>query len=290
MSQPMSVQQVGSPISDSPSNPEWLYLDLLKKCLSRYIFGEGYASAEPPIGNRKRLIYQIAHKLLTQRGLELVRRAPFDPVARAEGRDRPLAAETMIGLRRLENIQFCVTNVLRHGVPGDLIETGVWRGGATIFMRGILKAYGDTQRIVWVADSFQGLPKPNAEGYPADAGDRLWRWTELAVSVDEVKENFRRYDLLDDQVRFLIGWFRDTLPNAPIDRLAVLRLDGDMYESTMDALRALYPKLSVGGYLIIDDFNLPACRAAVNDFRNECRITEDIERIDSCGVYWHRLR
>ena len=135
---------------------------------------------------------------------------------------------------------------LTDGVPGDLIETGVWRGGATILMRAILKARGVTDRVVWVADSFAGLPAPNAARYPLDAGINLHRFPQLAVTLERVQDNFRRYGLLDDQVRFLKGWFRDTLPAAPIERLAVLRLDGDLYESTIQALESLYDKLSAG--------------------------------------------
>ena len=80
----------------------------------------------------------------------------------------------MIGLRRMDNIQHCVQAVLSDDVPGDLIETGVWRGGACIFMKANLVAGGDTERTVWVADSFQGLPPPNAALYPADTGDDLY--------------------------------------------------------------------------------------------------------------------
>jgi hypothetical protein len=195
----------------------------------------------------------------------------------------------MIGLKRLNNLEACITDVIRRRIPGDLIETGVWRGGASIFMRAVLKAYREQDRLVWLADSFQGLPKPNARKYPADAGDKLWKEALLAVPVEEVKENFRRYGLLDGQVRFLVGWFRDVLPKAPIERLAVLRLDGDMYESTTDALIHLYPKLSLGGYVIIDDYALPTCRAAVEDFRARHGITEPLQPIDQIAKFWQRL-
>ena len=174
----------------------------------------------------------------------------------------------MIGLKRLANVRACVESVLADGVPGDLIETGVWRGGTTIFMRAVLKVHGVTDRAVWVADSFAGLPAPDANRYPHDLGDRLHTFPLLAVSLDRVRDNFRRYGLLDEQVRFLEGWFRDTLPTAPIERLAVLRLDGDMYESTILALESLYDRLSVGGYVIVDDFgSVDGCRQAVHDFR-----------------------
>lgn len=216
---------------------------------------------------------------------------PWNPKAREEGRDWPPGAETMIGLRRLDNLERCVRDVVERDVPGDLIETGVWRGGASIFMRAVLKVLGDTSRLVWVADSFQGLPRPNAEDFPADAGETSWRRAELAVGVEQVKANFAKYDLLDDQVRFLVGWFSDTLPTAPMERLALIRLDGDLYESTIVALRSLYPKLSPGGYVIVDDWGaVPACKKAVTDFRLEAGIDDQINEIDWTGAYWQRSR
>ena len=169
------------------------------------------------------------------------------------------------------------------------METGVWRGGASIYMRGVLAAYGVTDRIVWLADSFSGLPKPNESDYPADKDLDLSGIEYLSVSVDEVRHNFERYYLLDDQVRFLVGWFKDTLPNAPVERLAVLRLDGDLYESTMDALGSLYPKLSTGGFLIVDDYGeIAACAKAVNDYREAHGVTDQIIEIDHDGVYWRK--
>ena len=196
----------------------------------------------------------------------------------------------MIGLKRLDNLQACVTDVLQKKITGDFIETGVWRGGASIFMRAILKVYEDITRRVWVADSFQGLPKPNPELYPADKNDTLWNYPQLAVSLEDVKANFAKYALLDDQVQFLVGWFRDTLPKIPAKQFAILRLDGDMYESTMDALLNLYPKLSRGGYIIIDDYGVfESCRSAVEDFRTKHNITEKLHWADWSGVFWQRL-
>jgi hypothetical protein len=215
----------------------------------------------------------------------------FDAQIREEGRDWPKNAHTMIGLRRLNNLQACVEAVLEEGVPGALIESGVWRGGASIFMRVVLKAYGVKDHRVWVADSFEGLPPPDPEEFPDDEGDVHHSYEELAVSLEEVKLNFRRYGLLDDQVEFLKGWFRDTLPDAPIQSLAVLRLDGDMYESTMDALVNLYPKLSPRGYCIVDDYGaVPACKQAVHDYRNAHGISEEIIPIDWGGSFWRRDR
>lgn len=211
----------------------------------------------------------------------------FDARKRERGLDWPLKAHSMIGQMRMGNLRAAVEHVLKNRIPGDLIETGVWRGGACILMRAVLKAYDVTDRIVWVADSFEGLPQPDESRYPADAGDRHHTFAPLAVSVDDVKANFSRYGLLDSQVRFLEGWFKDTLPIAPIKRLALLRLDGDMYQSTIEALEALYHKVSPGGVIIVDDYGaLQGCRQAVHDFRGVQNVTAPIQDIDGIGVYW----
>lgn len=270
--------------------PAELYLDLLKKCLTRSIFGERF---RPLPRDNNDLFVKTVGKLLASKNLEIVRSAEFDPATRAEGLDCPADAETMIGLRRLQNLQDCITDVLANNIKGDLIETGVWRGGATIFMRAVLKAFGDQERIVWVADSFAGLPAPSPELYPADKGADFHLSNDvLGVSLQEVKANFARYGLLDDRVRFLKGWFKDTLPTAPIERLAVLRLDGDLYESTTIALESLYPKLSIGGYVIVDDYapTVPCCVQAIADFRTANNVTEEMVSTGQFGVFWQRLR
>lgn len=212
----------------------------------------------------------------------------FLPEIREIGWDWPSQALTMIGKARMQNLRFLCESVIERGVPGDFIETGVWRGGACIYMRAILHAYSDTQRKVWVADSFEGLPPPDAEKYPADEGDPHHTLKELAISLETVRENFERFGLLDAQVCFLKGWFKDTLPVAPIEKLAILRLDGDMYESTIDALENLYDRVSDGGFIIIDDFCLHNCRQAVTDFRNARNIDAPLIEVDGVAVYWQK--
>ena len=205
---------------------------------------------------------------------------------REQGWDWPSAAPSMIGLKRMENVRSECERVIHAGIPGDFMETGVWRGGAVMMMRAVLKAYGITYRRVIAADSFAGLPPPT-EGVVPDTGAEFHTWTDFAVSLDEVKANFARYDLLDEQVVFLEGLFKDTLPAAPIEQLAVLRLDGDMYESTRDGIVNLYPKLSHGGTLIADDYFLfEAHRKAVDEYRTAHAITDPIIRIDEWGAYW----
>jgi Macrocin-O-methyltransferase (TylF) len=247
-----------------------LYLELLKKVLTNVIYQD-----------MSHVIHQV------HRGRD--DREDYDPSARAEGRDLPTVAHTMVGLQRLDNVQMCMDQVLTDGIPGDFIETGVWRGGVCIFMRAVLEAYGCVDRVVWVADSFQGIPETTRGSHPLDQELALHRANDvLAVPMHVVRENFRRYGLLDSRVKFLPGWFRDSLPEAPLDRLAVLRLDGDLYESTMDALENLYPKLSTGGFVIVDDYALPGCRDAVGDFRKEHNVEDPIQMIDYTGIYWRR--
>lgn len=149
-----------------------LYLDLLKKCLTDSLNIEEYFDDKRRLYVQKSLhpkqvLFNMMVWMLEKRRIQLfyVRNENMSTNAmkkkRAAGKDWPKCADTMIGLQRLENIQFCVETVLHDGIPGDCIETGVWRGGATIFMRGVLKAYGIHDRRVWVADSFEGLPPPS---------------------------------------------------------------------------------------------------------------------------------
>ncbi len=263
---------------------ERAYLELLKRSLLNEIYSDHeYLRRDLPAQARAQLGLGQTAYVAEPRVI-----APDD---RALGRIWPPSplAHSMIGRLRLDNLEACIRAVLADGVPGDLIETGVWRGGATIFMRGCLEVFGDAGRTVWVADSFAGLPPPDPR-YAADAGDVHHTYPELAVSLEQVRANFERYGLLDDRVRFLKGWFRDTLGPAPITALSVMRLDGDMYESTMDALTALYPRLSPGGFVIIDDYCLPPCRQAVADFRAANGIHEMIVDIDGTGSFWRRAK
>ncbi len=272
----------------NPTHGE-MYLDLLKKVLTRIVAPEQLV----PVGQNRtwqaRLGWPLL-KILAANGYCLARPARFDVNRRLEGEDWPAEAETMIGLKRLDNIHYCMSEIIRNGIPGDVIETGVWRGGACIFMRAVLAVAGDTERRVWVADSFEGLPKASVAADTEDAfSSSAWEWNQLSVSLEAVRGNFAKYGLLDDQVQFLKGWFKDTLPAAPIERLSLLRLDGDMYESTWDAISVLYPKLSPGGYAIVDDYSTwPACKQAVDDYRRQNGISDPIIAIDKPGVFWQK--
>jgi O-methyltransferase len=261
------------------------YLDLLKGALTHTVYAESDAGVYAPRNPLGRVLLRV----LARRDLVLMRLALPHDSYRAEGRDWPVFAQTMVGLARLDQLRAAIETVISEEVPGDLIEAGVWRGGASIFMRGVLKAHAIEDRTVWVADSFQGLPPADAVVYPADAAGTQWhKFGALAVDAEAVKENFRRYGLLDDRVQFLEGWFSETLPTVRDRTWSVVRLDGDMYESTMDGLKNLYPGLSPGGFLIVDDYAIPECRQAVEDFRRAEGISEPLEEIDWTGAYWRR--
>ena len=269
-----------------------LYLDQIRRDLTRYGMDQlvplGWSlERHPSVG------WLLGLPFFQARNLMLVRKRPFDQHKRDLGLDWPADAETMIGMQRLTSLQHCVETVLAEDIPGDLVECGVWRGGACILMRAVLAAYGDETRRVWLADSFEGVPPPDTANYKEDKVP----WYSLglhhaapvlAVSEADVRANFERYGLLDEQVRFLPGWFKDTLPDAPIDRIAVLRLDGDLYESTIQGLDALYPRLSPGGFCIIDDYNIKGCRQAVADYRAKHGISAEIVDIDGFGVLWRK--
>jgi O-methyltransferase len=268
-----------------------LYLNLMIKTLSFSLW------PEPPWpllrGNElrpygRRTAISLLSRFLGSVNLGLVKYMPVSQEQRDNGAVQPLYGETMIGTKRLANIKACAETIFRDNIEGDFIETGVWRGGACIFMRAILAAYGVTDRKVYVADSFDGLPPPDLARFPADRGDQHYLYNFLKVSIEDVKRNFEKYDLLDDQVVFLKGYFAETLPSAAIGKLALLRLDGDMYGSTMDALENLYPKLQSGGFCIVDDFELMSARDAVNDYRNAHSIESPLIEIDQSSVFWRK--
>jgi O-methyltransferase len=184
---------------------------------------------------------------------------------------------TMVGWYGIENLRYCLENIISDKIEGDFIETGVWRGGLCIFAKCLFDFYNVDKKVI-VADSFQGLPMPNTTTYPSDAGDSHYMDEGLKVSLENVIENFKKFNCLDGNVYFLKGWFKDSLPLLKENKFSIIRLDGDMYESTIDALHNLYANLSIGGYCIIDDYNHLGCRRAVADFRAYHNITEEVIR------------
>jgi O-methyltransferase len=261
------------------------YLDLMEAVLT------GSIMEDPPLPTEgyKDLVSHVLESLTGERS-ELTEAAlGYNENLRGIGWDWPSKAFTMVGRQRLRNFRVLIERTISDGVQGDIIETGVWRGGASILARAVLMAYGIKDRNVIVADSFAGLPPPAVQQYPADRESKLHEFSELAISLEQVQANFRKFDLLDEQVIFLKGWFRDTMPVVPSECLAVLRMDGDMYESTIDPLLHLYDRLASGGWVIVDDYGfVPACKQAVHDFLNARAISPVIHPIDGAGIYFQK--
>ncbi len=270
-------------------SPSSSYIHLLKKSLCGYRdqpFDEYHRMDRYSVGWKAKPLKWL-DGMLDRWGYRIVKRVKVNPEKRFKGHDIPADAYTMIGMNRLNHLERCVSDVLDREILGDLVETGAWRGGATMLMKAILNEKNSTNRIVWVADSFRGIPPPNEKKYPADTNMNLHKRKILSASLEEVKQGFLDFDLLDESVQFLEGWFKDTLPVAPIKNIALLRLDGDMYESTMDALTHLYPKLGKGGIVIVDDYgSFQACKSAVDDYRNAHQIREEIVDIDGETIHW----
>jgi len=244
------------------------YLDLMIITLTGYVYDSRTVS--PGIG-----------------GIEDLQKGTMNKEMRIKGMDWPEIGFTMIGNDALKSIKWMIETVIDKNIPGDFIETGVWKGGASIFAKAVLRVHGaDKIRKVWVCDSFKGLPKARTQN-----DDDTWeKMKSLRVSKETVKDNFRRFDLLDENVKFVEGYFVDSLPTIrdELTELSILRLDGDMYESTMDILFNLYEKIAIGGFVIVDDYVIVVCKKAITEFRNMHNITEEIKPIwkDSERVYW----
>jgi len=269
------------------------YLDLLKRCLTASIYDESaWQLLDGPMPHENGLgpyLKRTIIHLLKRHGFRIVRTRPYDAKLRDQGLDWPLFGFTMGGIQRLNALQVCIEDVLANNVPGCFVEAGVWRGGSSIFAKAVFCHHRACDRIIWCCDSFQGMPSPSTTDLSIDKTTDFSDRDYLIASEADVIINFKKFGLLDENVRFLKGWFCDTLPNAPIDKIAILRMDGDLYESTMDALKNLYHKLSSGGYVIADDYkSWKGCRTAVDEFRKENGIVDEIVHIDAHAIYWRR--
>lgn len=234
------------------------------------------------------LIYGNSEKSVTSsRNLTL---KPLDWEAREKGTDWTYLGYTMTGTRRLNNVHALLQDVFQNKVEGDYIETGVWRGGSSIFARGVMRVHNESHRRSFVCDSFKGLPPGDRN---LDQADPTWDdWPYLGIASDIVALHFRESGMPDPNVIFVKGFFNDTMEAlAPkIQSLAVVRLDGDMYESTVDVLYRLYDKLSIGGYVIVDDwFGFPA-KAACEDFFKVHGMNVTIVPIDGLSAYWQKTK
>lgn len=196
----------------------------------------------------------------------------FNASLRLNGGDWPTYGLTLIGVRKLEYLHEVLHETYRSKLlVGDFLEAGAWRGGACIYAKAFFEAYG-IERRVWVADSFAGLP-----GKQHDKDIEGWdRMEFLSVPLELVKDAFRRYALLDQSVRFVQGWFGQSLPRLrhELSKIAILRIDCDMYRSTLEVLCNLYDRVEVSGVWIVDDWGLSYQFDAINDFLHAGNIVD----------------
>ena len=234
------------------------YIDLIKRSITNYHYLGGDASFEK---------FRCATHYDLDQG-----QWKIDPLA------RPL---TLLTKSQLDLIEKSILTLEQRGVPGDFIEAGVWRGGVIILMRALIDAYRIAERKVFAADSFSGIPKNvRALNDPVDSWSDRW-----VASLDEVQQNIGRFGLLDDRIAFTVGYFSDSLKSLAGEKFALIRLDSDSYDSVETSLEYLYPLLSKGGIVIIDDWHLPGSKMAVLDYRSRHGINDEILEYEA-NAYW----
>jgi O-methyltransferase len=181
-----------------------------------------------------------------------------------------------------------IGHLLRNEIPGDIVECGVWRGGSMIAAAMTLMHYG-ADRMLWLYDTFEGMPPPTeADVHQSGktAAEMLRTaaptdWVRAYASLAEVKANLARTGYPESRLRYVQGKVEDTLPDNAPERISLLRLDTDWYESTKAELDILWPRLQRGGVLILDDYgNWAGARKAVDEFFGNVFM----DRIDESGL------
>ena len=279
---------------DNTYNIKIKYLELIKKSIIAEFYPFTYLGVDHPTSNSlKRIIKKVILSLLSKKGLSIKKDITSDDFE--NGSKRSSLSFSMVGKKRLNNVHELIDKIYKNKIEGDFLEAGIWRGGVVIFMKACLFAYNDSSRKIWGIDSFKGFPSLDLKNFPEDSiFEKIlnkWNRQEMIVSKKEVIDNIKKFDLFDKQIELLEGWFSDILYNDnEIKKLSLCRIDGDLYQSTYEALVGLYPKISSGGYVIIDDYGLPsgACKKAVDRFRKENNINSELVKIDWVGVYWKK--
>lgn len=202
---------------------------------------------------------------------------------------------TMTSIERLYAMYKATEYIVRTGLPGDVVECGVWQGGSMMIAALTLLALGDTQRHLWLFDTFEGLPRPDAQKDVDMWGNSQFNeWlrhrrddessTMAYASLDEVQHNMGSTGYPSDKIKYVKGMVQNTLPSHQPERIALLRLDTDWYESTVSELHHLYPRLSATGVLIVDDYgHLRGQRQAIDEYFAGTGEFPLLNRIDYSG-------
>jgi hypothetical protein len=184
---------------------------------------------------------------------------------------------TMTTVERMHALWSAVRHVCRSGVAGDLVECGVWRGGSSMVAALTLEQEGDRERRLWLYDTFAGMSEPTARDVAADGFSAAEHWDEIKgapgdptfayASLEDVRANMASTGIAADRIEYVRGPVEETIPGAVPERIALLRLDTDWYESTRHELEHLWERLEPGGVLILDDYgHWLGARQAADEF------------------------
>lgn len=234
-------------------------------------------------------------KVLDRRGLAIVRKGSPASKARRDPRQPPpdlgddlarlferVRDYTMTTPERVGSLRDAVRYVVANGIPGAIVECGVWRGGSMMAVALTLKELGVADRDLWMYDTWTGMPEPGEEDvdiFGVSASRRQGQWQERLdagavvpttlqqLSVDEVRSLLVATGYPEERMRFVGGLVEETIPGEAPSTIAILRLDTDYYASTRHELEHLYPRVSDGGVLIIDDYGRwQGARKAVDEY------------------------
>lgn len=238
---------------------------------------------------------KIAKAVLARSGWELGRKAEREAQALVDlsAADREIVSRvdpyTMTSLERRASLLGAVDHLVKHRIPGDIVECGVWRGGSMMAAALALMARGDTSRHLYLFDTFEGMSEPTDRDRSVDgesAQAQLQRTTRAAMvwavaSLEDVQANLSSTGYPREKIHFVRGKVEDTIPATLPERIALLRLDTDWYESTLHELRHLYPLLARHGVLIIDDYgHWQGARQAVDEYFADSREPVFLHRVD----------
>lgn len=206
---------------------------------------------------------------------------------------------TMTSPERMYALYEAVRHVVGHGIEGDFVECGVWKGGSAMLMAMTLARLGEDGpgeggRRIRLYDTFAGMTRPTAVDVRArDGSDTLTRWEHFQradhnawayAPLDEVRANMAKTGFPAENIDYVIGTVEETLPAEAPDRIALLRLDTDWYESTYHEMLHLFPRLAPGGVLVLDDYgSFEGARKAVDQYLEENDIRLLLHRVDTPG-------
>lgn len=237
---------------------------------------------------------KVIKKCVRSAGFEIRRYMPADFDTADQEVIRKVQPYTMTSLERIYALCHAVRYVVKNGIPGDMVECGVWRGGSMMAVAYTLMAMGDTTRNLYLFDTYEGMTEPSEKDINRNGRPARLKWqtrqTQNGInhwcyaSLEDVKQNMSLTGYPAERIHYVKGKVEETLPHPDIETIAVLRLDTDWYESTRAEMVHLFPRLTPGGILLLDDYgNWQGARQAVDEYLEENRVKLYLSRIDSSG-------